>query len=45
MKGRFLKHKQNYYRKINHLMNRINLEYNIERNSYNNNQENVFDDK
>ena len=26
-------------------MNRINLEYNIERNSYNNNQENVFDDK
>ena len=45
MKGRFLKHKQNYYRKINHLMNRINLEYNIQKNSYNNNQENVFDDK
>ena len=45
MKGRFLKHKQNYYRKINHLMNRINLEYNIEKNSYNNNQEKVFDDK
>ena len=32
MKGKFLKHKQNYYRKINHLMNRINLEYNLENN-------------
>ena len=30
MKGKFMKYKQNYYRKINHLMNRINLEYNIE---------------
>lgn len=30
MKGKFLKHKQNYYRRINHLMNRINLELNIE---------------
>ena len=33
MKGRFLKHKQNYYRRINHLMNRINLELNIEKES------------
>ena len=44
MKGRFLKHKQNYYRQINHLMNRINLEYNIDHNFYynsnNNNNEN-----
>ena len=30
MKGKFLKHKQNYYRRINHLMNRLNLELNIE---------------
>ena len=36
MQGKFLKHKQNYYRKINHLMNRINLEYNIEHNLYHN---------
>ena len=46
MNGRFLKHKQNYYRKINHLMNRINLDYNIENNSYNNNnKEDIFDVK
>ena len=30
MNGKYLKHKQNYYRRINHLMNRINLELNIE---------------
>ena len=44
MKGKFLKHKQNYYRKINHLMNRINLEYNLENNVYdniNNNENNL----
>ena len=29
MKAKFLKNKQNYYRRINHLMNRINLELNI----------------
>ena len=46
MKGRFLKHKQNYYRKINHLMNRINLEYNIEHISDNNiSQEKNFEPK
>ena len=46
MKAKFLKHKQNYFRKINHLMNRINLDYNIENNSYNkNNKENIFDVK
>ena len=39
MKGKFLKYKQNYYRNINHLMNRINHEYNIqnENKAYNNN--------
>ena len=30
MKGKFLRHKQNYYRRINHLMNRINFELNLE---------------
>ena len=30
MKGKFLKHKQNYYRRINHLMNRINLKLSLE---------------
>ena len=29
MKGKFLKNKQNYYRRINHLMNRINFELKI----------------
>ena len=39
MKGKFLKYKQNYYRNINHLMNRINHEYNIqnENKAYDNN--------
>ena len=41
MKGRFLKHKQNYYRKINHLMNRLNLEYNLENNVYNKNNNEI----
>ena len=41
MKGKFLKHKQNYYRKINHLMNRINLEYNLENNAYNKNNNEI----
>ena len=31
MKGKFLKYKNNYYRRINHLMNRINLELKIEK--------------
>ena len=43
MKAKFLKHKQNYFRKINHLMNRINLEYNIEHNFYHNKNNNEND--
>ena len=30
MEGKFLKNRQNYYRRINHLMNRINFELKIE---------------
>ena len=34
MNGKFLNYMKNYYRNINHLMNRINLEYNIETRGY-----------
>ena len=29
MKGKFLRHKKDYYRKINHIMNKINLDLNL----------------
>ncbi len=40
MKNKFLKFKQNYYRNINHMMNRLNLELDKK---LNDDEENIID--